>query len=119
MIGDTITLPLSSGNVVCNKINQDGYSAEYLYATSTYEYRVRVRHTKTGPKASGLTYDRHTFDVTKTTFASGATPESYQKFYFVMEQLPGTTDVILADGVADYVIASSNALVTKLNGWES
>lgn len=119
MIGDTITLPLSSGNVVCNKINQDGYSSEYLYSTTTYEYRVRVKHSKTNVKASGLSYDRHQFDVTKTTFVNGVTPEFYQKFYFVMEQLPGTTDVILADGVADYVIASSNALVTKLNGWES
>jgi hypothetical protein len=119
MIGDTITLPLSSGNVVCNKINQDGYSAEYLYITSTYEYRVKVRHSKTGAKASGLSYDRHQFDVTKTTFASGATPESYEKFYFVNEVLPGSTSVVLADGVADYVIASSNALMTKLLGWES
>jgi hypothetical protein len=37
----------------------------------------------------------------------------------VHECLPGTTDVVLADGVADYIIASSNALITKLNGWES
>jgi hypothetical protein len=121
MIGDTITLPLLSGNVVCNKINQDGYSSEYLYATSLLEYRIRVRHTKTGPKAEfgALSYDRHQFDVTKTTYAVGATPASYLKYYFVQECLPGTTSVDLQDGVADYQIASSNAILTKLLGWES
>jgi hypothetical protein len=119
MLGDTITLPLSSGNVVCVKINQDGYSAEYLYATTTYEYRIKVRHTKSGPKASGLSYDRHNFDVTHTTYASGATPESYLKYYCVLECLPGTTSVVLADGVCDLMIATSNAVVTKLLGWES
>lgn len=119
MIGDTIVLPLSSGNVTCTKINQDGYSSEYLYATTTYEYRIRVRHTKTGPKASGLSYDRHQFDVTKTTYVAGAVPEQYIKYYFVLECIPGTTDVVLADGVCDLAIATSDALITKLLGWES
>jgi hypothetical protein len=66
-----------------------------------------------------LSYDRHQFDVTKTTFAAGAVPESYYKYYFVIECLPGTTSVEIPDGVSDLEIATSNAIVTKLLGWES
>lgn len=119
MLGDTLVLPLSGGNVTVTKINQDGYSSEYLYTTTTYEYRVRVRHTKTGKNADGLSYDRHNFEATKTTFAAGSVPESHLKYYFVLECLPGNTSVELADGICDLMIATSNAVLTKLLGWES
>lgn len=120
MLGDTLTLPLSSGNVVCNKINQDSYSAEYLYRAALYEYRIRVSHRKTNKdKNTGLYYERHSFDVTKTTYVSGDLPEEHEKFYFVHECLPGNTSVVLADGVCDLAIASSDALLVKLLGWES
>lgn len=120
MLGDTITLPLSSGNVVCNKINQDGYGSEYLYRAALYEYRIRVRHTKTNKdKNTGLYYERHSFDVTKTTYQSGDLPEEHEKFYYVLECLPGNTSIVLADGVCDLAIATSGAVLTKLLGWES
>lgn len=119
MLGDTLVLPLLSGNVTVVKINQDGYSSEYLYSAPTYEYRVKVRHTKTGKDATGQSYDRHNFEATKTTFAAGAVPEFHLKFYFVIECLPGNTSFDLADGICDLAIASSDALLTKLMGWES
>jgi hypothetical protein len=119
MLGDTLTLPLSSGNVVVTKINQDGYSSEYVKFSATSEYRVRVRHTKTGKSPTRASYDRHSFDVTHTTYADGETPESHIKFYFVIECLPGNDSIVLADGVCDLAIASSGAVLTKLLGWES
>lgn len=119
MLGDTITLPLSSGNVVVNKINQGDYSSEYVHLAPTEEYRVRVRHTKTGKSATRASYDRHAFDVTHTIYADGDVPESHIKFYFVIECLPGEASIVLADGVCDLAIASSGAVLTKLLGWES
>jgi hypothetical protein len=119
MLGDTLVLPLSGGNVTVTKINQDGYSSEYLYRTTTYEYRVRVRHTKTGKDATGQVYDRHNFEASKVVFAAGDVPESHVKYYFVLECLPGNTSIELADGICDLAIASSGAVLTKLLGWES
>lgn len=119
MLGDTLTLPLSSGNVVVTKINQDNYSSEYVNLAPTQEYRVRVRHTKTGKNGSSASYDRHAFEVTHTTYAAGDDPETHIKFYFVIECLPGNTSIVLADGVCDLAIATSGAVLTKLLGWES
>lgn len=119
MLGDTITLPLSSGNVVVTKINQDNYSSEYVNLAPTAEYRLRVRHTKTGKSATRASYDRHSFEVTHTTYAVGDVPESHIKYYFVIECLPGENSIVLADGVCDLAIASSGAVLTKLMGWES
>lgn len=120
MLGDTITLPLSSGNVVCTKINNDSYSSEYLNRGATSEYRIRVGHKKTNKdKVTGLYYERHSFDVTKTTYQDGDLPEFHEKFYFVLECLPGNSSIVLADGVCDLAIASSGAVLTKLLGWES
>lgn len=119
MLGDTLVLPLSSGNITVKKINQDNYSSEYLYRTSTEEYRVRVRHSKTGASSTRESYDRHNFEATHTTFAAGDVAEYHVKFYFVIECKPGNTSVVLADGVCDLAIATSDALITQLLGWES
>jgi thioredoxin reductase len=55
----------------------------------------------------------------QTIFAAGDVAEYERKFYFVLELKPGDTSVALADAMADKVIASSNALLVALVGWES
>jgi aminoglycoside phosphotransferase (APT) family kinase protein len=120
MLGDTIVLPQAGGDITCKKINQDGYSSEYLFRDTTSQYRVRIRHTKTNKTtARPVEYDRHNFEVVQTVFAAGDVAEYERKFYFVHEHKPGDTSVALADAVADKVILSSNALLVALLGWES
>jgi hypothetical protein len=58
-------------------------------------------------------------EVTVTTLATTTTAETYHKSYFVVELLPGDTNVEPMDALADWAIASSNANLTKLYGWES
>jgi hypothetical protein len=119
MLGNTLVLPLSSGNITLVKINQDGYSSEYLFRDADHQFTARVRHTKTTKTATRASYDRHNFEVVETIFADGDVAEYERKFYFVLEQLPQDPSVVNADGVADLCIATSNAFLVALLGWES
>lgn len=118
-LGSSLTLPLSGGSKVLVRIRDDGYSSEYYLRETLKSYRAQVRHSKTKATATKPEYDRHNFEVVITTFAASGVDEFYQKFYFVLEQLPRDTSVELADGVADLAIASSNAFITELLGWQS
>jgi len=119
MLGNTLVLPVSGGSVTMVKINQDSYSSEYLFRDTTSQYRAKIRHTKTNAQNGKPSYDRHNFEVVQTVFAAGDVAEFERKFYFVMEHLPQDTDVNLADAVADLAIASSDAFLVSLRGWES
>jgi len=120
MLGDTFVLPHADGNITCNKINQDGYSSEYLYKGTTSEYTVRVRHTKTKATTSRPAMDRHNVEVVQTIYAVPDVSDQYErKFYVVIENLPSDSDVKNVDALADWLIATANANVTKLLGWQS
>jgi hypothetical protein len=110
---------MSGGDVVMTKINQDGYSSEYLFRDATSQFRARIRHTKTAAKNGRPSYDRHNCEVVETIFEASEVAEYERKFYFVLEHLPSDTSVEMADGVADLAILTSNAFLTALLGWES
>jgi len=118
MASTTLTLPASSGDIVCNRINQDGYSTEYLARSATNDVRVRVRHTQTNAKNSTPALDRHNVEVSKKVFADGTDPEVPSKVYLVIEHVPGDDPTILVDALADWLIAASNSKVADLIGWE-
>lgn len=119
--GTTLVLPQVGGNITLNKVNQDGYSSEYLFKDATQRYTAKVRHSKVnrGTKAAPVWYDRHNVEVEQTVFAAGAVAEYYRKVYFVTEQLPSDTNIILADALFDWGISTSNEHLTGLLGWQS
>jgi hypothetical protein len=119
--GSTLVLPQSGGDITLTKINQDGYSSEYYFRDATVSYRCKVRHSSVnrGTKLAPQLYDRHNVEVVKTTFGVGGAPDTFVKAYFVMEQLPADTNVILADALFDWAIATSDANLTALLGWQS
>lgn len=119
MLGDTFVLPHSGGDITLNKINQDGYSAEYLFRNATHQVVVKVRHTKTKATTSRPSYDRHNVEVVETVFLAGEVAEYQRKAYFVMEQLPTDVDVEYMDALADWAILTVNANLDALMGWES
>lgn len=114
MFGNTLVLPHADGNITCVKINQDQYSSEYLFRNSTHEVMVKIRHTTT---KSGT--DRHNVEVSDRIFATTEVAEIYRKHYVVLEQSKSDTDVKYIDALADWLIASANANVASLLGWES
>lgn len=119
MLSNTLVLPQAGGNITLVKINQDAYSSEYLFRDATSQYRAKIRHSTTSPRNGRPAYDRHNCEVTQTIFASGDVAEYERKFYFVIEHLPSDTSFALADAVCDLAIATSDAFLTSLMGWES
>lgn len=113
MLGDTLSLPLVGGTIVLKKKQEKDGTSMYGLITSTTDTSARVRHS-TVKAPDGRTYHRHNFEVVRTTFAVGDVPESYHKFYFVMENLPGDLSFDIEDAVADLMIASSNSFVSSL-----
>ena len=119
MFADTITLPFSTGNIVVTKINQDSFGSVYRFADATHEVKLTIRHSKTSGAGGKIVYDRHNVEVVDKIFAAGDVPEYNKTFYFVIQQLPSDSAYVIADGVADWMIATSNAALVKLMNWES
>jgi hypothetical protein len=120
MLGNTLVLPVTGGSITMVKVNNgEPYSSEYLFRDTGHEFRARIRHTKTKATALRPSYDRHNFEVVETIFPVDSTPGFERKFYFVLEQLPQDQSVLNADAVADLMIATSDAFLTALVGWES
>jgi ABC-type phosphate transport system substrate-binding protein len=119
MFGNTFVLPHADGNITAVKINQDGYSSEYLAKSSLYEMRVRIRHTKVKATANSAEKDRHNVEILRTVYAAGEVPEYTRKVYIVVEGKPSDSDVKDVDALADWLIATANANVTSLLAWES
>jgi hypothetical protein len=117
--GTTFTVPHSGGNIVCAKVNQDGYSSEYRFRDATHEVRVMVRHSRTTARADRPSYDRHNVEIVETIFESGEVAEYQRKAYFVIEQLPSDLDVEFMDALADWAIATSNENLDDLMQWQS
>lgn len=123
MLGDTFTVTLggSGGTArVCNKINQDNYSAEYLNRNATDEVRVKVRHTTENPGSDGRKLDRHNVEITQTVYAVPDTSPEYRRVVsYTVRNFPDDTaaDVVDVGEAMSYIM--DDTLLTGLNGWES
>lgn len=118
MIGNTITIN-NGAEKVLTLINQDAYASEYLLKDSASEFRLRIRHSKTKATATRVAMDRHNVELIETVYASGEVPEYERKFYMVIENKPDDLEVKNVDAIADLCIATSNAFLDQLMGWES
>jgi len=117
MLGDSITITLGgSGGTdkVLNKINQDGYTSEYLLRETLQEFAVKIQHSKNGAR------DRHYVEVKQTIFAVDS--DSVDSVYTVSNVIlagkaePVADVVDLQEGLSLFM-ASANA--TALIGWQS
>lgn len=124
MLGDTFTVTLDGSGgtaVVCSKINQDNFSAEYFKKDSgnLYDIRVRVRHSKESPTKEGIVFDRHNVEITQTVYATATLPQYVRQAYAVIrnqaaDDLVGITNVVEA---LSFWLTDANS--DKLIGWES
>lgn len=117
MFGNTLVVPHADGDITCVKINQDGYSSEYLKKDTDFEVSARIRHTKTKATATSPVKDRHNVEIVQTVYATESDSEKVRKVYVVVEQEPDDTDEKLADALADLLVTSG--FLTSLMGWES
>lgn len=101
------------------RINQDGYSTEYLLVEVLRRFRVRVRHSVVKATATRPQYDRHNVEVVETTFATATAAEFDRKCYMVTENISGdgeNTDLNVF-GLAEWFKTGTN--LDQLVGWES
>lgn len=119
MLGTTLTLPHADGNVVCTKINQDGYGSEYMFRDANGQVKVKVRHTERKAKGETPAADRHNVEVVRTIFGTDGDADQIRKVYIVIEQEPGDTDIKDTDALCDWLIATAGANITALLNWSS
>lgn len=123
MFADPQTLTVNAVAKILNKINQDGYSSEYLLRTSLDEYRLFIRNTSYLDKKRGVMIDRHNVEFRHTVFpVAPATLSTVRKTYVVIENQQGDTladPTNVASALCAWLTASTNANITKLMNSES
>lgn len=117
----TVTINAVAKNLV--RINQDGYSSEYLLRSATDEYVLRIRNSKYTDKKRGVSIDRHNVELVHTVFpVAPSTTSTVRKAYAVIENQQGDTltdPTNVAAGLFAWLTASTNANITKLLNFES
>lgn len=123
MFADPAVITINGVAKSLQRINQDGYSSEYLLRTATEEFRLKVRNSPRMDKSRNVTIDRHNIDLTHTVFpVSPSLLSTIRKTYVVVENQQGDTltdPVLVASGLLAYLTASTNANLTKMMNYES
>lgn len=120
MFTDTLTITINAIGKVLTRVNQDGYSSEYLLRETTGEYRLKLRNTSYNDKVRGVQVDRHNIEFTYTIYpVAPATLSTVRKFYSILEN--DKTDLVVdsAKFGAGIVAFHTEANFTKLLNWES
>lgn len=121
MFSDTITITINAVAKILTRVNQDGYSSEYLLRESTGSFRLKLRNSSYKDKTrSNVSVDRHNIELVETVYAvAPATIPTVRKYYAVLEN--DTTDSVVSSakfgvGVVGF---QTEANLTKLLNWES
>lgn len=120
MFADTITITINAVAKVLNRINQDGYSSEYLLKTSLDQYQLKIRNSSYTDKSRGKVIDRHNIEFVHTIYpVSPATVSTVRKYYSVFEN-ENTDDATVFNQFGVGIVAfQSTGNITKLLNWES
>jgi hypothetical protein len=89
MIGDTVTVTFNAVATTLAKINQDNYSSEYHFLSSTIQYSLRIRHQDETAKPGMPQYVRHHVDLTRTEFDAVNGDKVYQSYTVIRHQKGG------------------------------
>lgn len=120
MFADPLSVTINGVAKSLNKINQDGYSSEYLLRTALDEYRLTLKSQTRFDKQRQVNIDRHTAQLTHTVFpVAPATLSTVRKVYSVIENQQGDTLVdpqYVSSGLFAFLSAAN---ITKLLNFES
>lgn len=119
MFSDTLTVTINGAAKALVRINQDGYSSEYLLREDTGEFSLRLRNTSYVRKGDSVKVDRHNVELIHTIY--GAEPGSTitRKAYLVFENDRGDPLADFEDFVTGMIGFVIPANVSKLLNWES
>lgn len=120
MFTDPVVLAFNAVNKSLVRINQDGYSSEYLLKNSADEYRFTIRNTSYVDKKRQVSIDRHTVQVIHTVYpVAPAILSTVRKTYMVIENQQGDTIAetgYVARALCDYL---TTARIVQLTNFES
>lgn len=126
MFGDTVTVTYSGESVILKKINQDGYSSEYLSRSATNELRMKIRHSKESLKpGQSSPIERHNVLLSNTVFSTDPMAAStYADVSFTIRCAPGESATYAGLVVPAFIgwMGTSTALTAKvsdLTNWVS
>lgn len=109
--------------VVVKKIREDNFSSEFLAKTSTYELRMRIRHSKENGPAGSHPFDRHNVELTKTVYPTAAKPLGSVNVVYLVIRMDSFSDgddaKRLVGALFDFVHDDSNLNLANLLGWVS
>lgn len=121
MFADTITITINSVAKVLTRVNQDGYSSEYLLRGADDEFRLKIRNTNYVDKTrGGASVDRHTCELIQTVFpVAPVTTPTIRKAYSVFEndRIDGVTAPLNFD--LGFIAFFTSGNITKMINWES
>jgi hypothetical protein len=109
-IANPATISINAVPYSLAKINQDSYGSEYLYSGTTFELRLKIRHSKESPKGTSPGLDRHNVELTQTVYATSTTAEIVRQAYCVLRNLYSddkTASSYLDQGLVDYLTDSN------------
>lgn len=123
MFADPQTITINSVAYSLVKVNQDGYSSNYLLRSSTDQYAFRIENKTYTDKKRGVLIDRHTIELVQTIFpVAPSTLSTIRKTYTVIENQQGDSlagPTLMSGGLFAWLTASNLANITKLLNFES
>lgn len=121
MFSDTLTVTINGVGKTLTRINQDGYSSEYLLANTADNYRLRIRNTPGVDKGrGGKAINRHNVEFIQEIYAvAPATASTIRKVYTVFEHDNGDDLTAVAKFVTGLLAFQTEANTTKMINWES
>jgi hypothetical protein len=113
-----LVIAYGAGNKTLQLINQDAYGAEYYLRETTQEFRVKIRHTKESPTASGRV-DRHNVEFTRTVYGVAPAPDVVQQAYLIYRHDYRDSITDAAEIGASLTALMTEAAFADLGGWLS
>lgn len=116
---DTITITIDSVAKVLNRINQDGYSSEYLLKETTGSFRLKIRNSSY-KAANGRLTDRHNVEFVQTIYAVAPSEvNTIRKSYAVLENEQQDDATEAQKFSLGFIAFFTGGNITKLINFES
>lgn len=117
MFADPITVTINSVAKSLARVNNDGYASEYVAKETDREFKLKIRNTTS--VRNGVSYARHSAELTERIFATPTTREVIRKSYTTFEHSDGDIGTPLANFVKGQVDFLTAVNIAKLANSES
>lgn len=121
MFPDPTTITVDGGAKALIRINQDGYSSEYLLKETGAEWRLKIRNSSYKDKTrGGKAVERHNAEfIHKVHPVAPAIYPTIRKVYTVFEMDTGDDTTWMSKVVAGFSAFMTAANATKMLNYES